>query len=291
MSKRILNHSPKKVALVGMGPSIMDYIGDTMTQEFSPDFADEIWCINMATCAFHADMVIWMDDLYQQETFKPNLMSFLRRRGTPVLTSKSYPDIIPNSYDYPIDEVGRLSLKLFGKPYLTNGVAQAIAYGSVIGVKEMTLYGCDFTYPNREYAESGRACVEAWIAAMVAVDTMEIRLSKRTSLFDAVDDKGIYGYETQPTITLPDGSQFQMGATLATATSEYTPEDSSGQPPKETKADVNISGSLPGANGGTTDSGRSGIDGANGSTPVEAPTVARSGESLRNPGEAGWNQK
>ena len=44
---RFLKHSPKSVALVGMGPSIMDIFAETLTQEMTPEFADEIWAINM----------------------------------------------------------------------------------------------------------------------------------------------------------------------------------------------------------------------------------------------------
>lgn len=285
--KRFLDHSPHTVALVGMGPSVTDFITETMTQEFQPNFADEIWTINMASNMIHSDLVFWMDDLMQQERFKPGLMAVLRRKGVKVVTSKAYPEILPNSYDYPLDEVAVLALKAFGKPYLNNGVAMAVAYALVRGVKVMKLYGCDFSYPNRDYAESGRACVEAWIALACAKEIMEIRLCPKTSLFDSVLDKGIYGYEKQPTITMPDGTEYKYQSP-GELTARYIAEDSSGQ--SKDKNDDGIRGSLPGTEGGSADSGGASPNGANGVDPAPPGAVAQPGESLGDSGEAGRDQ-
>jgi hypothetical protein len=286
---RFLDHSPHTVALVGMGPSVTDFIAETMTQEFQPDFADEIWTINMASNMIHSDLVFWMDDLMQQERFKPGLMAVLRRKGVKVMTSTAYRQILPHSYDYPLDEVAALSLKTFGKPYLNNGVAMAIGYAMVRGVKVMKIYGADFSYPNRDYAESGRACVEAWIALACATETMEIRLCPKTSLYDSVLDKGIYGYATQPEITLPDGSKYQFNSP-GEITAAYIAEDSSGQPPKEMKDD-GIRRSLPGAEGECADSGGASPNGANGADSAPPPGFARPGEGLGDSGEAGRDQE
>jgi hypothetical protein len=168
-----------------------------------------------------------MDDLKQQEEFKPDLFRLLRRYGTPVLTSLAYRNVVPNSYDYPLDEICTMSVPMFGKPYLNNGVAQGIAYALYKGVKKLRIYGCDFTYPDRNFAETGRACVEAWIA-LASFHGMEVALSPGTSLYDTCDDHGIYGYAEQPPITLPDGTVFQYQKAEGATRGMYTPEDSSG---------------------------------------------------------------
>lgn len=212
---KLLKHNPKTVALVGMGPSISNLFTETLTQEFAPDFADEFWTINMASNIVHTDVCFWMDDLKQQEAFKPALFAVLRRKGIPVITPTAYPEVIPNSYSYPLDEVAAIGIPIFGKPYLNNGVAMAVAYAIWKGVTVLKMYGCDFSYPNRDYAESGRACVEAWVTVGCLRDRiglgppMEIRMAPHTSLFDAVDQKGIYGYAEQPTINLPDGTKWK----------------------------------------------------------------------------------
>ena len=187
MNRRFLKHNPKTVALVGMGPSVGAMFNECLTQEFQPDWADEVWAINMASNLVWHDVVIWMDDLDDQEKFKPGLFSNLRRRGRPVITSKAYPEIVPESYDWPVDECASLSMRIFGKPYFNNGVAMAVCYAWIKGVKTLKMYGCDFTYPDRNYAEGGRGCTEAWMAAALQSKEMDIILPAKTSLFDAIE--------------------------------------------------------------------------------------------------------
>ena len=286
--KRFLDHSPHTVALICMGPSITDFIAETMTQEFMPDFADEFWTINMASNMVHSDLVFWMDDLEDQERFKPGLMTVLRRKGVKVLTSTAYPEIIPNSYDYPLDEVAALAIKCFGKPYLNNGVAMAIAYALVRGVKVMKIYGADFSYPNRDYAESGRACVEAWIAYACATEKMEIRLCPKTSLYDSVLDKGVYGYTKQPVITLPNGEIYQYNSP-GEVTAAYVAEDTSGQPPKE-ESDDRLQRSVSGVERESANGGGANAHGPNGVEQPSPEAIARSREGLRDSGEEGRDQ-
>ena len=223
MEKRYLDHSPKKVALVCMGPSVTDYLGATLTQEYDPNWVDEVWTINMSANCFRCDLVFWMDDLIEQEKFKPNLFVALRKFDIPVITSVSRPSVVPKSYDYPIEEVGAIAVPVFGKPYLNNGVAMAIAYALHKQVKTMTVYGADFSYPNRDYAESGRACVESWIT-LAGIRGMTIALCPQTSLMDSVKDHGIYGYKDQPAVRLPDGQVFQY--VKKDSIGKYIPENS-----------------------------------------------------------------
>lgn len=270
-----LDHSPKTVALVCMGPSCTDYFTPTLTQEYNPDWVDEVWTINMATMSFRSDVVFWMDDLIQQEKFKPNLFRALRRWGMPVITSVRRPEVVPNSFDYPINEVGSIALPVFGKPYLNNGVAMAIGYALWKGVKTMHIFGADFSYPNRDYAESGRGCVEAWVT-LAALRNMSVIISPQSSLMDAVKDGGVYGYAEQPEIVLPDGKVFKY--IKRSEIGHYVPEDSSGA--KNGPVPTSVS----------RESGKSGTAAVAGDlraarpVGVDAPAaVGRSGGSVRRP--------
>lgn len=228
MNKLLLKHNPRVVSLVGMGPSIVDIFNETLTQECSPHWCDEVWAINMVSNTIWHDVVFWLDDLEQQQNFKPGLFDMLRRRGVPVITSKARRDIVPSSYDYPLDEVCAIGMPVFGKPYLTNGVAMAVAYALWKKVEVLKIYGCDFTYPNRNFAEEGRACTEAWIT-LATIRGMKIALSPTTSLFDTVADHGVYGYAEQPEIVLPDGNKFKYVKNGSAATiGRYVATDSSG---------------------------------------------------------------
>ena len=219
-----LTHDPETVALLCMGPSLVDWLSDTLTQEMKPGWVDEIWAINMASNAIWHDVVFWMDDLVSQNENHAPLMELLRRRGRPVITAVRTPDILPLSYDYPIQEVALLSIEIFGKPYLNNSVAQAVAYALWKGVKTLKIYGADFTYPNRSYAEAGRGCLESWLTAATHRG-MEVQVSASSSLMDTGHSGGIYGYREQPEIVLPNGGKVKF---LPKTTGPYQPEDSSG---------------------------------------------------------------
>jgi hypothetical protein len=156
------------------------------------------------------------------------------RRNIAVMTPTAYPEVVRNSLAFPIDEIGQLSYDIFGKPYLNNGVAMAIAYATWKGVKKLKIYGADFTYPNRDFAEGGRACVESWMTA--ASDRgVEVIPSKHTSLFDMVAEGAIYGYAVQPTLTMSDGKVFKYDPTKKPdrfgGQFIYKPENSSGKEP------------------------------------------------------------
>ena len=208
MKKRYLDHKPKTVILLGMGPSISDYLQDTLTQELTAKYCDEIWAINMAANAFHHDVCFWMDDLQSQYEFKPGLIDLIRRRNKPVITSKQHPELFKHCYDYPVEDIARIGIPAFGKPYLNNSVAQAVGYAMHKGVKCLKMYGADFTYPNRNFAETGRACTESWVT-LASITGMEIKISPSTSLFDSADDHGVYGFAEQPEINLGNGHVFK----------------------------------------------------------------------------------
>lgn len=248
-----LKHSPKTVALVGMGPSVQDLMRDTLTQEFKPEFADEVWAINMAANLIWHDVVFWMDDLDDQENYRPGLFKLLRRRGRPVITSRRRPKVVPHSYDYPVQEVAEIAIKAFGKPYINNAVAAAIGYAIWKKVKTLRIYGADFTYPNWTHGESGRACVEAWMA-LASMAGMNLIIPPTTSLMDSVCDKGVYGYKEQPRIVAPDGSTIvhrmrgdgHGGSYVAEDSSVKTPEPAAQQ---QEKASVRKANSGAGSNG------------------------------------------
>lgn len=227
--KRYLRHSPKKVVLIGMGPSTIDLFTPTLTQEFSRDWADEVWTVNMAAHLFWHDLVFWMDDLKKQRDFKPRLIESLNDRAKPIMTSTAYRDVCPTSYDYPIDAVGGISFDIFGKVYLGNSIAMAIGYAIHKGVKVLKLYGCDFTYPDRNFAEAGRACVEAWCTAAITKYDMDIAFCPRTSLFDTVSSStGVYGFAEQPEVKVGKGRKYKYIKREDAVAVPYKPEDSSG---------------------------------------------------------------
>jgi len=208
----------KTVCIVGMGPSYNAFIQELMTQDRKEPIADEIWAINCAVFPVRCNRVFWMDDLQREAERNDYCVKDLARLGVPVITSKAYPDLVPNSMAYPINEAVELSLQLFNDVYLPNTICYAIALAMLEGFERIKIYGADFTYPNRNFAESGRASVEAWLMAYKAGDG-EVSLPESTSLFNRagqVDNDGnliprsLYGYDDQPVITLTDGRTLRV---------------------------------------------------------------------------------
>lgn len=200
------------VALVGLGPSQSNFREELITQDRTEPIADEIWCINAAAFGLRCDRVIWMDDLVVESRRNPYCAQDLDRMGYPVLTSVAHKDLVKNSIAYPIKEAVDLSLSLFNKPYLNNSVAYAICYAMLGGVERLKMYGCDFTYPDWGFAESGRACVEAWLLAFLwrhpTVKDSSIQVAGRTSLFDTVQPWQLYGYDFPPDMTTDQGEKL-----------------------------------------------------------------------------------
>ena len=99
-------------------------------------------------------------------------------------------DRYPGLVSYPLKEV----LESTGAPYLNNTVAMAIAYALHIGVKTLSLFGVDFTYPDAHISEKGRACCE-FLLGLAAARGMEVRVPETTTLLDANMPDKFYGYD------------------------------------------------------------------------------------------------
>lgn len=205
--------TPESIVIIGMGPSFADYHNETSTQDRKEDIADEIWGINAACFDHRVDRAWWMDDLKKEREVRQYTIDRLDWLDVPVITSVAYPKIVEKSETYPINEACRLSMDVFNKIYLNNTISYAIAYAILMQVKRISLYGCDFTYINRNFAESGRACLESWIVTYQALGG-DVKLAPNSHLFDncgRVDGAGrtvgfeLYGYDVQPVIDLGDG--------------------------------------------------------------------------------------
>lgn len=206
------------VCIVGMGPSHFKFMTDMITQDRREPMADEIWTINCAAFALKCDRVFWMDDLKKEAERNDYCVQDVARLNIPVITSTAYPSLVPKSEAYPIDAAVELSLDLFGCVYLPNTICYAIALCMMKEVKTIKLYGADFTYINRNFAESGRAAVEAWLTFFKALGG-NVVLPDTTSLFNRVGNvgndgevigRGLYGYDVQPTIKLSDGRVMKL---------------------------------------------------------------------------------
>lgn len=191
--------SPEHVAILGLGPSVAQFVEVTKRLGGRSALCDEVWAINALGDVIQCDRIFHMDDLKIQEARAARspdgniaaMVAWLRRHPGPVYTSRireGYPGLV----EFPLEAV----LNGGGLPYFNNTAAYAIAYAIHIGVKRISLYGIDFTLANAHSAEKGRACCEFWLG-IAAAKGIEINVPEQTSLLDACepDDLRFYGYD------------------------------------------------------------------------------------------------
>lgn len=175
--------NPLRVAIVAQGDSWRSYRGVDV---------DEVWAINHMGLRIAHDLLFHMDDCRLQESRDNSsitpLIELLQVHPR-FITSKAYPEYV-GAEAFPLEEV----VNCVGTTYLNGTTAYAVAYAIYSNVSELHLYGCDFSYPNRHKAESGRGCVEH-LLGIAKERGIQIVLPEDTSLMDQnVTDKP-YGYD------------------------------------------------------------------------------------------------
>lgn len=192
--------APKHVAILGLGPSLDEYTNLCKRLGGRHRYCDETWVINALGAVIQCDRIFHMDDVRIQEAraiARPEsniaaMLEWMRHTDIPITTSRPHPDY-PTTEPFPLIEV----LNAFQYGYFNSTAAYAVAYAMWLGVEKISMFGCDFTYPNAHDAEKGRACVEFWLG--MAVDrNIRVVVPKTSTLLDALHTQRerFYGYDT-----------------------------------------------------------------------------------------------
>jgi SAM-dependent methyltransferase len=189
---------PDHVVILGLGPSAESYVDIVKRLGARKKFADEVWAINALGDIIQCDLIFHMDDVKIQEVraaAKPDsniaaMVEWLKTHSGPIMTSRAYPEY-PGLIEFPLEDV----INKLGQCYFNNTAAFAVAWAIYLGVKKISFFGIDFTYPNAAQAEKGRGSVEFWMG-FAAARGIELGMSAQSSLMDACepDDQKIYGY-------------------------------------------------------------------------------------------------
>jgi SAM-dependent methyltransferase len=231
--------TPKHVAILGLGPSLSQYLEVTKRLGGRSNYCDEVWSINALGDVFASDVIFHMDDVRIQEIRAAALpesniaamLKWVKTHPGPIVTSRAHPDY-PGLVEFPLEAV----LNDLGHDYFNSTAAYAIAFAIHIGVEKISVFGMDFTYPNAHDAEKGRACVEFWLGVATARG-IKITLPKTTTLMDAMHTRAarLYGYDTQDVVfdKQPDGNlrlEFTERESLPTAAEIEAAYDHSAHP-------------------------------------------------------------
>ena len=184
----------KDIAIVAMGQSQLDF---HLAQTHSI-FFDEIWAINaMIGVLPNIDRAFILDPMSRFfDTEDAGTMTPMMRNKLPLVDYPIYSceldERVPAVEEYPLKQI----VKYSESAYLNNTVAYAIAYALWSKVKQISIFGVDFTYQtNMHFAEAGRSCTEFWLSKCIQAG-IQIEIAPRSSLLD-VDvplEQKLYGY-------------------------------------------------------------------------------------------------
>lgn len=188
------------ICILGLGPSVRQYLEITKRLGGRRAYSDETWGINAVGDVFACDRVIHMDDVRVQQiraTERPEsniarMLDWLRTTRIPVTTSRAHPDY-PALEEFPLEE----ALNAFPNAYFNSTAAYAVCLAILRGATKISCFGMDFSYPDCHHAEKGRACVEFWLG-IASERGIELAMPRTTSLMDAMyaQRERFYGYDT-----------------------------------------------------------------------------------------------
>lgn len=205
----IPNKAPaKRLAILGCGPSSLDYFPMAECMGDRAAKYDAVWAVNSFGSVAQCDMIFHMDDLKVQEIraagtteWSPKLatmLGYFKKTNIPIMTSRAYPEY-PTSQAFPLDAI----VNKMGTFYFTSTPAYAVAYGLYQGFKEISLFGMDYTWPNSSQAEEGRACIEFWIGMGMAHKVV-FNIAQSSTLMctrEPLQHK-LYGYDSQELVRI-----------------------------------------------------------------------------------------
>jgi hypothetical protein len=189
---------PRTVAIVAMGPSHADYMRECIAASGRFRVADETWAVNAMAGVIDHDRAIIMDDLeyFERAAREAEHLrgygEWLPRHPGPIYTSRPVPRF-PGSVAFPLDDIWQD----LGFDYFNNTTAYALALAIHWRIPHIKLYGMDFTQ-GTAVAESGRACLEFWLAAATRQYGLKVTLPPSTTLCDQNTNRPLYGYSTPP---------------------------------------------------------------------------------------------
>lgn len=202
------------IAILGLGPSVRQFLEIAKRNGGRRSFCDEVWGINALGDVFACDRIIHMDDVRVQEiraAAAPQsniaaMLRWLKGHPGPIVTSRLHPDY-PGLVEFPLEEV----VNDLPEAYFNSTAAYAVAYAIHVGATKISCFGMDFTYPDAHDAEKGRACVEFWLGVAVSRG-IKVCVPKTTSLLDALypQDQRFYGYDCVDLSFTRDGERIKV---------------------------------------------------------------------------------
>jgi len=92
--------------------------------------------------------------------------------------------------EYPLEDV----VNTCGRVYFNSTVAYPICLAIHERAESIALFGADYSFPHKHFSEKGRGCCEYWLG-VASARGIKINVAKGSTLMDADQDEGPYGYD------------------------------------------------------------------------------------------------
>lgn len=209
--------SPGHVAILGLGPTVADYLLVTRCLGDRRAFCDQVWGINALGSVLQCDLVFHMDDVRIQERRAranptgniANMLKWMRRYEGRIITSRAHSRYRALE-NFPLQDL----LDDTGSLYLNSTGAYAVAYAVLKGATKISCFGIDYSYANSHQAEKGRACFEFWLG-IAAARGIQLSITRNSPLMDGNVPRSekLYGYDTLDVEARFEGKRRVLGFT------------------------------------------------------------------------------
>jgi hypothetical protein len=209
---------PERIAIIGLGPTSQDWHAAHVQYTPPLEPVDEVWTVNKGFRTINCDLCFIMDDLIDEARKSPRYGNEIAATEVPIITS-TVDEIVkarwPAVHRYPLENVlaywgaqiyGRrtkerevqkqaaLDFSLNECAYFSNSIPYMLAYAGYIGVKQIAMFGCDYTFPGSVAREDDRANAEYWIAALQFGQGVLFQFPHRTTILNRDKGRTFYGF-------------------------------------------------------------------------------------------------
>jgi len=191
---------PERVAIVALGTSRTDYDQLRLGNGDPGVEFDEVWTCNRGGRLWQHDLCFIMDDLKREAALDPAYGDWIEAYPGPVITSCASPDYTArfgdNVHALPLGRIMLWMRQHRLRAYLHNSIPIMVAYAAWIGVKEIYIHGADYTRPDGQIVEWGRANLEYLIGALEVMGcTIGLSAGLRLCGHNEHPPGWVYGYD------------------------------------------------------------------------------------------------
>ncbi len=200
--KHPTGNTPKIVALVCLGPSRNSYIGGCFENDLSDAVCgvDEVWTLNRGVSVFHHDLLFVMDHIQGEADKFPRYGATLWKHNKPIITSDDCAGWPNHVHKYPFREIWNWTIgalnPMHGDLY-HNSVAYILTYAGYIGVKELRIFGADYSMHSSGVVEDGHPNVAYWVGKLESIG-LHVFAPTESSFLNINQRGWIYGYQNDP---------------------------------------------------------------------------------------------